>query len=104
MLRRNTQPVLSAKQRPCNIALTHLAWRSSYGRVLRFKRATTERTMRACFNKRLASPADGVAPHGEVWSLVEDGAWAPRPPPRGSPARLSTFGRVLRGRTRGPLP
>jgi hypothetical protein len=29
---------------------------------------------------------DGVAPHGEVWSPLEDEAWTPRPLP-GSAAR-----------------
>jgi len=58
--------------------------------VHRFRRLTSERSVLAWFDAWLTRPAcapDGVAPHGEVWSPLEDNAWAPRPPPRGSPYR-----------------
>ena len=62
--------------------------------VDRFPRFATARAVLACFDARLARAhvADGVATHGEVWSPLEDGAWAPRPTLRWTPARLSTFG------------
>jgi hypothetical protein len=65
--------------------------------VHRFGRLTSERVVLGWFDARLVRPESlGVATHGEVWSPLEDGAWAPRPPPRGSPPRLSTFGRMPR--------
>lgn len=66
--------------------------------VDRFPRFATARSVMACFDARLARAhvPDGIATHGEVWSPLEDNAWAPRPPSRGSPGRLSTFGRVPR--------
>jgi hypothetical protein len=58
--------------------------------VDRFPRFATAQAVRMCFDARLARQApmpDGVATHGEVWSPLEDGAWASRPPPPGSPVR-----------------
>lgn len=56
--------------------------------VHRFRRVTPERAVLAWFDARLAARESvGVVTHGEVWSPLEDGAWAPRPPPRGSPPR-----------------
>jgi len=58
--------------------------------VERFPRFATEQAVLMCFDARLVRQAptpDGVATHGEVWSPLEDGAWAPRPPPHGAPPR-----------------
>lgn len=55
--------------------------------VDRFPRLANDRVVRACFEleiagrERDAQREPGHAPHGEVWSPEEDGAWAPRPPP-----------------------
>jgi hypothetical protein len=68
--------------------------------VDKFPRFATAQAVRVCFDAYLSRApnvsADGVAPHGEVWSPLEDDAWAPRPPPRGSPPHLSTFGHIAR--------
>jgi hypothetical protein len=71
--------------------------------VDRFPRFATERAVLTCFDMRIArgsAPApNGVAPHGEVWSPLEDDAWASRPPPKWRPLRLGRFGRTPRGLT-----
>jgi hypothetical protein len=68
--------------------------------VERFPRLTTEHAVLASFDalvRWLDAPAPaGVATQGEAWSPPEDEAWAPRPPPRGAPPRLGTFGRIPR--------
>ncbi len=72
--------------------------------VDRFPRFATEHAVRACFDLQIArrerevKRESGHAPHDEVWPPLEDGAWAPRPPPRGWPPRLSRFGRISRPR------
>jgi hypothetical protein len=74
--------------------------------VDRFPRFATERAVRACFDLEIARRERevkrecGHGPHGEVWSPLEDDAWAPRPPPHGTPARLSTYGRTPRAQRR----
>jgi hypothetical protein len=76
----------------------HQSPRSGSWLVDRFPRFATEQSVRLCFETRVARLSavapEGIAPHGEVWSPLEDDAWAPRPPPRGSPARLGTFCRI----------
>jgi hypothetical protein len=66
--------------------------------VERFPRLARETTVLARFDARVrwldAPPPAGVATQGEVWSSLEDDAWAPRPPPRGTPPRVSTFSRI----------
>jgi len=65
-----------------------------------FPRFATERAVRACFDLEIARREREVkrecdhAPHGEVWSPLEDDAWAPRPPSRSAPPRLGTFSRI----------
>lgn len=62
--------------------------RGSRWLVHRFRRVTPERAVLAWFDARLARRESvGVVTHGEVWSPLEDGAWAQRPPARGSPPR-----------------
>lgn len=65
--------------------------------VERMPRFASDRAVLSRFDARIARELhryDGVCPHGEVWSPLEDGAWAPRPPPRGSPPRLTRFGKL----------
>lgn len=69
-------------------------------RVPRFasERAVLSR-VDALLRRRAGSPV-GVCPQGDPWSPLEDGAWAPIPPPRGSPPRSTRFG----GLPRNPRP
>jgi hypothetical protein len=66
--------------------------------VDRFSCFATERAVRACFDLEIARRERevqrecGHAPHGDVWSPLEDNAWAPRPPPHGTPAREGKLG------------
>lgn len=78
-------------------AQTSIKVRRNAGRWLveRFPHLTSERAVLARFDARLAWPVPtGVATHGEVWSPLEDGAWAPRPPPREPRRRLSGYSRI----------
>ena len=69
--------------------------------VDRFPRFATAGAVRACFDAQLARAVvtDGVAPHGKAWSPEPDGAWAPRPPPRCAPKRLSPFRQLSKRET-----
>jgi hypothetical protein len=68
--------------------------------VQKFPRFATAQAVRLCFDAYLSRApdvsVDGFVPHGEVWSPLEDNAWAPRLLPRGSPKRLSAFGHIPR--------